>query len=693
MALSQAIKRSASAAALQPADAADRHLCDDVLLDVLARLDAKDDRDACSCVSKQWLEVEGRTRRVLSLGAVHDAAPACISRAMLRFPSLHTLDIGAGDGLWFGQRIAAEDLVHSLQNASCRETLRTLKLGTAGIRELHDDGLVMVVGLFSKLQDLQLRNFPKVTGDGMKQVLLKCNMLTRLSLLQDTWDDMDMELLAEEPFKQLQDLRLAGNPRITSAGFVHISVLKNTIRSLSIEESYTVDDEAIHSIVDGGCAVENVNLSKCFQITDVAVSSLATYCEKLWKLTITGCGRLTDASLNVLAEKCSDKLRELDLTAFNFTDAGIAAVGKCTKLERLAVKIARRPARITTFAPLGACCMLQEALLDELDVVGADAITKGCPLLRTLSACASPASPKLTSPRWHFSRPCWVKTTEIATGAAALPHGGADGAIAGATAGVTVETALYPLDTIKTRLQAVRTGSAINLRGLYSGLSGNLAGVLPASAIFVGVYEPLKQKLLRIFPEHLSVAAHLTAGAAGGLAASLVRVPTEVVKQRMQTGQFSAATQAFKQILSKEGTRGLYAGYSSFLLRDLPFDALQFAVYEQLKIGYGNTVKRELKSPEMAAMGALSGAITGAVTTPLDVIKTRLMTQGAAGHYKGVADCVRKIVAEEGSAALLKGLGPRVTWIGIGGSIFFAVLEKTKELLKQQQEAQLHPQP
>eukprot|EP00850_Spirogloea_muscicola_P000510 SM000002S05590 [mRNA] locus=s2:1072655:1082887:- [translate_table: standard] len=673
MALSQAIKRSASAAALQLADAAERHLCDDVLLDVLARLDAKDDRDACSCVSKQWLEVEGRTRRVLSLGAVHDAAPACISRAMLRFPSLHTLDIGAGDGLWFGQRIAAEDLVQSLQNASCRETLCTLKLGTAGIRELHDDGLVMVVGLFSKLQDLQLRNFPKVTGEGVKQVLQKCNMLTRLSLLQDTWDDMDMELLAEEPFKQLQDLRLAGNPRITSAGFVHISVLKDTIRSLSIEESYTVDDEAIHSIVDGGCAVENVNLSKCFQITDVgseaatvlldaAVSSLATYCEKLWKLTITGCGRLTDASLNILAEKCSDKLRELDLTAFNFTDAG-------------------------------ACCMLQEALLDELDDVGADAITKGCPLLRTLSACASPASPKLTSPRWHFSRPCWVKTTEIATGAAALPHGGADGAIAGATAGVTVETVLYPIDTIKTRLQAVRTGSAINLRGLYSGLSGNLAGVLPASAIFVGVYEPLKQKLLQTFPEHLSVAAHLTAGAAGGLAASLVRVPTEVVKQRMQTGQFNAATQAFKQILSKEGTRGLYAGYSSFLLRDLPFDALQFAVYEQLKIGYGRTVKRELKSPEMAAIGALSGAITGAVTTPLDVIKTRLMTQGAAGHYKGVVDCVRKIIAEEGSGALLKGLGPRVTWIGIGGSIFFAVLEKTKELLKQQQEAQLHPQP
>ncbi|KAB1210436.1 S-adenosylmethionine carrier 1, chloroplastic/mitochondrial [Morella rubra] len=80
--------------------------------------------------------------------------------------------------------------------------------------------------------------------------------------------------------------------------------------------------------------------------------------------------------------------------------------------------------------------------------------------------------------------------------------------------------------------KAVHGGQKINLKGLYSGLSGNLAGVLPASALFVGVYEPTKQKLLKMFPENLSAAAHLTAGAIGGLAASLIRVPTEVVKQR-----------------------------------------------------------------------------------------------------------------------------------------------------------------
>ncbi|XP_054801399.1 probable S-adenosylmethionine carrier 2, chloroplastic isoform X1 [Prosopis cineraria] len=257
------------------------------------------------------------------------------------------------------------------------------------------------------------------------------------------------------------------------------------------------------------------------------------------------------------------------------------------------------------------------------------------------------------------------------------------GCIAGGAAGVVVETALYPIDTIKTRLQAARGGGKIILKGLYSGLAGNLAGVLPASAIFVGVYEPTKLKLLDSLPENLSAVAHFAAGAIGGLASSLVRVPTEVVKQRMQTGQFTSASAAVRLIVAKEGFKGLYAGYGSFLLRDLPFDAIQFCIYEQLRIGYKLAAKRDLNDPENAMLGAFAGAVTGAVTTPLDVVKTRLMVQGSQSHYKGISDCVRTIIKEEGTQALFKGMGPRILWIGIGGSIFFGVLEKTKQILAQ----------
>lgn len=99
---------------------------------------------------------------------------------------------------------------------------------------------------------------------------------------------------------------------------------------------------------------------------------------------------------------------------------------------------------------------------------------------------------------------------------------------AGGTAAAAVEAALYPIDTIKTRLQAAVKGQSLKLTGLYAGIGGNLAGAIPGTALFFGVYEPVKRRLLDLLPEHLSGAAHFTAASCAGIAASFIRVPTEV---------------------------------------------------------------------------------------------------------------------------------------------------------------------
>ncbi|AQK74563.1 S-adenosylmethionine carrier 1 chloroplastic/mitochondrial [Zea mays] len=324
-------------------------------------------------------------------------------------------------------------------------------------------------------------------------------------------------------------------------------------------------------------------------------------------------------------------------------------------------------------------------------------------LLGVIMRIVDCAKPDLLIPLFCLLRVTRLLSENLVTVVMAAGLFISEGSIAGGTAGVVVETALYPIDTIKTRLQAARGGSRIEWKGLYSGLAGNLTGVLPASAIFVGVYEPTKRKLLETLPENLSAVAHFhifintdhivqllqTAGAIGGIAASLVRVPTEVVKQRMQTGQFKSAPDAVRLIVAKEGFKGLYAGYGSFLLRDLPFDAIQFCIYEQLRIGYKLVAKRELNDPENALIGAFAGAITGAITTPLDVMKTRLMVQGQGNQYTGIVSCAQTILREEGPKAFLKGIEPRVLWIGIGGSIFFGMLEKTKSMLAERRNREL----
>ncbi|XLR18899.1 hypothetical protein HN51_065577 [Arachis hypogaea] len=138
-----------------------------------------------------------------------------------------------------------------------------------------------------------------------------------------------------------------------------------------------------------------------------------------------------------------------------------------------------------------------------------------------------------------------------------------------------------------------------------------------ASALSVGVYEPMKQKLLRMFPENLSAFSHL----------SNPNILISNGNTSLQIGQFTSAAGAVRFIAANEGFKGLYAGYGSFLLRDLPFDAIQFCIYEQIRMGYMAVARRNLNDPKNAIIGAFAGALTGAITTPLDVIKTRLMVQ------------------------------------------------------------------
>ncbi|KIY99414.1 S-adenosylmethionine carrier protein [Monoraphidium neglectum] len=190
--------------------------------------------------------------------------------------------------------------------------------------------------------------------------------------------------------------------------------------------------------------------------------------------------------------------------------------------------------------------------------------------------------------------------------------------LAGAVAGCAVEGALYPIDTIKTRLQAMIGGGGFKAliesgggRGLYAGVWGNLAGVVPSSALFMSVYEPVKQMVYRRTGDEESFWGPVLAGVAAGAAASLTRVPTEVVKQRLQTREFAGAITALRTILAKEGVRGLYAGYGAFLLRDLPFDAIEFVAYEQFKQAAKRTLKRDPNAVEVSLIGALAGGFTG----------------------------------------------------------------------------------
>jgi hypothetical protein len=60
--------------------------------------------------------------------------------------------------------------------------------------------------------------------------------------------------------------------------------------------------------------------------------------------------------------------------------------------------------------------------------------------------------------------------------------------------------------------------------------------------------------------------------------------------------------------------------------------ALCAAAQAQLRARPGG--RAELNAAETSVVGAAAGAVTGLLTTPLDVIKTRLMTQGTSARCR-----------------------------------------------------------
>ncbi|CAI5467164.1 unnamed protein product [Closterium sp. Yama58-4] len=356
--------------------------------------------------------------------------------------------------------------------------------------------------------------------------------------------------------------------------------------------------------------------------------------------------------------------------------------------------------------------------------------------------------------------------------------------MAGASASLISKTILQPFDTTRTILQASKKvrGSYNNLwecatgivrtkgfPALYTGLMVSIAVSAPSSAIFLTAYEqakraaedainaltgfrPLKLRergsTNRVPGESLpglsvgsgewhvdgwwneerrararSVllpAAPALAAVAGNVMSSLVRVPPEVVKQRVQAGQFAGLLAAVTSMWRAEGLSGFYTGYSTMVARDIPYAAIQFTTFETLKrrrekilaaralasseaskggstglpcsagsTGQGSksVAARQLSQGELLLsnmwIGAMAGAMATIFTSPLDVLKTRVMTQEVlpGQAYLGTREMLAKVWAEEGIVAFGRGMTPRLLYKVPSSAVFLVSYEAMRRIL------------
>jgi solute carrier family 25 S-adenosylmethionine transporter 26 len=258
--------------------------------------------------------------------------------------------------------------------------------------------------------------------------------------------------------------------------------------------------------------------------------------------------------------------------------------------------------------------------------------------------------------------------------------------LSGALAGTTVDLSLYPLDTLKTRLQSssgfIASGG---FTGIYRGVGSAIIGSAPGAALFFCTYEYTKSFLSARrrakeviegqVGEWTAPLEHMLAASLGEVAACAVRVPTEVVKQRAQAGQHPSSIAALQGILSQHRTVGipgvwreLYRGWSVTIMREVPFTVIQFPLWESMKEYRRRTSGKDgISAIESAAFGSAAGAVAAGFTTPLDVLKTRMML---AKEKTALVPLLRQILKDSGPRAFFAGIGPRVLWISAGGAIF-----------------------
>jgi solute carrier family 25 S-adenosylmethionine transporter 26 len=252
----------------------------------------------------------------------------------------------------------------------------------------------------------------------------------------------------------------------------------------------------------------------------------------------------------------------------------------------------------------------------------------------------------------------------------------------GALAGITADMVFYGLDSYKVMKQA---GEKFQMRRLFRGMVPvAILGSGPSFALFFGVYSFAKDKLERSTGD--SKTSVLIASILGGIPSSLVAVPADLLKKRivLETTERSWLAVS-REIINKEGAKGMFLGWQANMLKDLPFAAIKMTLYEGCKSlyltfrakywrqtsGVDSTNDTNLSLPEYGVVGFASGAATAVLTTPLDCVNTRIKS-GELREF-GVIRGHFEIIKRDGWKALFRGLGPRTIIISLGSSVFWSM--------------------
>ncbi|KAJ6317532.1 hypothetical protein OIU76_013136 [Salix suchowensis] len=206
---------------------------------------------------------------------------------------------------------------------------------------------------------------------------------------------------------------------------------------------------------------------------------------------------------------------------------------------------------------------------------------------------------------------------------------------------------MHPVDTIKTRVQAstltfpeiISKLPQIGARGLYRGSIPAIWGQFSSHGLRTGVFEATKLVLINVAPTLPDIQVQSVASFCSTFLGTAVRIPCE--------------DRLLLVLGSKMASKGFFRGTGATLLREVPFYVAGMCLYGESKKVAQQLLRRELEPWETIAVGALSGGLTAVITTPFDVMKTRMMTS-PPGITVSMSMIVFSILQHEGPPWLIQ---------------------------------------
>ena len=183
-----------------------------------------------------------------------------------------------------------------------------------------------------------------------------------------------------------------------------------------------------------------------------------------------------------------------------------------------------------------------------------------------------------------------------------------------------------------------------------------------------------------------AVAASLT-----GFSVRLIVNPLDVIKVRWQLqveaisrdesaqrklnkgfqSKYQSWGQTLSCLLKEEGLKAFWKGHLSGQMLTITFNAIQFSAYKHLTslADNGDFVSKTLAN--QFVVGGISGSLATIGAMPLDVLRTRLVSQGIKKVYSSIPNAVNQIGKTEGLLGFYRGLYPALLQTFPAGGMTF----------------------